>query len=66
MKKDIFVANKVKEILKHTKANDWYHCKGSENPADLITRGLLGDKLADSSMWLHGPTWLSENLELSP
>ena len=60
LKKDVFVGNKIKEILKYTKANQWYHCKGSENPADLITRGLLGHELMNNELWLYGPNWLSQ------
>ena len=31
---------------------------GTENPADLTTRGLMGTQLRDSSLWSKGPQWL--------
>ena len=66
MKKDVFVGNRVKEIHSLTSKNQWYHCSGLDNPADLITRGVMCDKLIASKAWLHGPTWLSDELEIQP
>ncbi|XP_068229312.1 LOW QUALITY PROTEIN: uncharacterized protein [Palaemon carinicauda] len=60
-KKDLFVANRVKEIRELTPPSCWQHCVSKDNPADLITRGLLADKLVDSTMWLYGPSMLKES-----
>ncbi|XP_068227698.1 uncharacterized protein [Palaemon carinicauda] len=60
-KKDLLVANRVKEIRKLTSPSCWQHCISKDNPADLITRGLLADKLVDSTMWLYGPSMLKES-----
>ncbi|XP_075265931.1 uncharacterized protein LOC142358417 [Convolutriloba macropyga] len=35
-----FVANRVKQILEHSNAQDWKHISGNFNPADHGTRGL--------------------------
>lgn len=54
-----FVKHRVQEILKLTRVEDWRHCPGKVNPADLGSRGMQGDELKDSSLWWHGPQWLS-------
>ncbi|XP_068215832.1 uncharacterized protein [Palaemon carinicauda] len=59
-KKDLFVANRAKEIRELTPPSYWQHCVSKDNPADLITRGLLADNLVDSTMWLYGPSMLKE------
>ncbi|XP_042892723.1 uncharacterized protein LOC122266866 [Penaeus japonicus] len=61
-KKDIFVANRVKEIKEFTSPECWQHCPSEENPADIITRGVLADKLVHNSQWLYGPPMLASVL----
>ncbi|XP_037778187.1 uncharacterized protein LOC119574962 [Penaeus monodon] len=60
-----FVSNRVVEIQSLTSPCHWYHCSGKENPADLISRGELAEPLVNSTLWINGPTWLSEPLTLS-
>jgi hypothetical protein len=50
-----FVANRVSEIQDLTEPSHWFHCPGSDNPADLTTRGMDARALVDSSLWKHGP-----------
>ena len=59
-KQQIFVANRIGEILENTKLGEWNHIPGAQNPAHLGTRGMSANEVA-SSMWLNGPAWLSEN-----
>jgi hypothetical protein len=54
----VFVANRVSEIQSQTDSDRWYHVKGEENPADIISRGLLPSQLRNSKLWFHGPSWL--------
>jgi hypothetical protein len=54
----VFVANRVSEIQSQTDTDRWYHVKGEENPADIISRGLLPSQLRNSKLWFHGPSWL--------
>jgi hypothetical protein len=54
----VFVANRVSEIQSQTDSDRWYHVKGEENPADIISRGLLPSQLRNSKLWFHGPRWL--------
>ena len=59
-----FVANRVAEIQGLTAPAYWCHCSSSQNPADLLTRGLYADKLIKIQTWLDGPRWLSQNFDL--
>jgi hypothetical protein len=54
-----FVANRVGEIQRATNPSQWSFCKGTENPADLVTRGISADRLMESELWLHGPSFLT-------
>jgi hypothetical protein len=56
----IWVANRLEEILKTTKPNQWHHCAGLQNPADLPSRGLSAKELRDSAMWWHGPDFMTK------
>ena len=53
-----FVSNRVREIQGLTDPACWSHCPGSENPADLVSRGLHASDLLKSELWLEGPSWL--------
>ena len=53
-----FVQNRVEEIL--TRREQWFHCKDTENPADLGTCGMLPSQLEENSLWFHEPSWLCE------
>ncbi|XP_011862076.1 PREDICTED: uncharacterized protein LOC105558778, partial [Vollenhovia emeryi] len=53
-----FVANRVGEIQRLTERDHRRHVRSSENPADIISRGLLPDELICSEIWWHGPAFL--------
>lgn len=55
-----FVANRVSAIQELTNEN-WHHIDTKSNPADLISRGASAKELRESSLWWHGPSWLSED-----
>ena len=55
-----FVANRVREIQDLTTVECWSHCRSEDNPADLLTRGVLAETLLTSSLWFSGPDWLSQ------
>lgn len=55
-----FVANRTSEVLKILPFNVWRHVPTKENPADAASRGLLIDELDKSSIWWHGPEFLSK------
>ena len=59
--KKVWVANRVREILETTNPGQWRHIPGTDNPADLGTRGIPVKELLNNSLWLHGPSWLVED-----
>ena len=66
--KNVFAKNRIKDIhmIQELKKSynvsiNFKYIPGSENPADLLSRGLKFDKFKENLMfWLHGPNWLSE------
>ncbi|GFY32278.1 uncharacterized protein TNCV_3557861 [Trichonephila clavipes] len=55
----VFVKNRVKEIQKLSDPKEWRYCKGKDNPADLISRGLPLNDLKNNKIWWHGPKGLT-------
>ena len=53
-----FVQNSVAEIRELTPPDHWKHCAGSDNPADLPSRGLTPMEFFTSKLWHCGPDWL--------
>ena len=51
-----FVANHVGEIHRSSNPQQWRHIPGDMNPADLPTRGLSVTELANSKVWVEGPS----------
>ncbi|XP_055325647.1 uncharacterized protein LOC129579531, partial [Sitodiplosis mosellana] len=56
----VFAANRVASIQERTNIECWHHVDSSDNPADLVSRGLLPSDLVDNKLWLHGPEWLTK------
>ena len=56
-KQQVFVANRVAEILDTTDVSLWKLVSGSNNPADIGTRAINIEELKRSE-WLTGPAWL--------
>ena len=53
-----FIQNRVSEIRNLVAAENWNHCAGTTNPADLPSRGLTIQELSVSRLWHVGPEWL--------
>jgi len=51
----------VEEITTLFPATSWCFCPTSENPADLLTRGITSQQLASSNLWKVGLQWLTNN-----
>ncbi len=60
-KLQIFVSNRVVEILDKVPATSWRYVPTADNPADLASRGLMPSELLNSVCWWKGPSWLSES-----
>ena len=56
-----FIRHRVNEILSRTRKEDWGHVPGTENSADLGSRGVLASLLKNSTLWWEGPSWLKED-----
>lgn len=56
-----FVANRIAAIKRKTNVDDWKYVPTKSNPADIISRGVLPDKLLESKLWWHGPDFLQQD-----
>ena len=52
----VFVSNRVSEIRQASSPGQWFHVKGVDNPADVLSRGCNAAELLDS--WSNGPEFL--------
>ena len=59
----VFVQNRITSILELTSPEQWQHVRGTDNPADLGTRGISLSALAENEKWWKGPAFL---LRLQP
>uniref|UniRef100_A0A1X7UEA9 DUF5641 domain-containing protein n=1 Tax=Amphimedon queenslandica TaxID=400682 RepID=A0A1X7UEA9_AMPQE len=50
-----FVCNRVKEIRKLIPSEQWSHCNGKQNPADIPCRGMSVEELRECTLWWEGP-----------
>ena len=53
-----YLKTRLDEIHQLSTKEQWYHCPGEENPADLATRGISMEQLITSKEWFLGPSWL--------
>ena len=53
-----FVENRVTAIRHLVQPQFWRHCAGTDNPADIPSRGMSASTLVDTPLWVHGPPWL--------
>ncbi|GFW11417.1 integrase catalytic domain-containing protein [Trichonephila clavipes] len=56
-----FVANRVSKIHQLSSCDQWHHIASEQNPADVLSRGLLHEELRDDSLWFHGPELLLQS-----
>ncbi|XP_038116927.1 uncharacterized protein LOC119769097 [Culex quinquefasciatus] len=61
-----FVANRVSKIQTITEGHQWKHVPGVQNPADLISRGIMPNDIVDNLLWWNGPPWLALGREHWP
>jgi hypothetical protein len=62
----IWVGNRIQEILSLTTQEQWFHCPGTMNPADIPSRGSTATELANSELWWKGPTFIHQPLNTWP
>jgi len=57
--KKVFVENRVRKIREKVSPEQWRHCPGEANPADVVSRGETTVKaLKDNKIWWEGPNFL--------
>lgn len=54
-----FIANRIVSIREASENGIWRHVQGTDNPADLLTRGASAEQLMNASLWWNGPGWLA-------
>ncbi|XP_055528038.1 uncharacterized protein LOC129720575 [Wyeomyia smithii] len=47
------------EVQHFTHGYRWNHIAGTENPADLVSRGMSVEEFLNSALWSQGPSWLT-------
>ncbi|XP_050062971.1 uncharacterized protein LOC126552323 [Aphis gossypii] len=62
----VFVANRVAQIIDLTSPIQWMHVPTNSNPADIITRGIDVQSLSTHQLWWNGPSWLSQDRKFWP
>lgn len=55
-----FVNNRTKEIKESTRNSEWKYVPTESNPAYLQTRGISATQFKESKLWMHGPSWISD------
>ena len=55
-----FVENRLTEIRKLTKPEQWYYVPTESNPSDLPSRGCLLSDLINNPIWLKGPEFIQQ------
>lgn len=61
-----FVCNRVAEIQELSYSKNWQHVSSSNNPADIISRGISPRDIINSTLWWNGPSYLSLKPDLWP
>ena len=56
---ETFVKNRISEI-RHFESFSFHFVPTTENPADLLTRGISAGSLLQCALWWSGPTWLQQ------
>lgn len=63
---ETFVANRVAKIQRLSQIPQWRWIEGSNNPADIISKGMTAKNLKNSQLWFFGPQFLSSSAETWP
>lgn len=54
----IYVRNRVAEINRLTEHYQWDYVNTSQNPADIVSRGMKSVQLKQCELWWNGPSFL--------
>lgn len=56
----VFVGNRVAVCQEKAKDCRWRHCLSADMPADVLSRGLAPDEIAQCQIWWNGPKFLAK------
>ena len=59
----VFVANRVTDIREVSSSSSWRHVPSEENPADILSRGVMDPEALNSTNWFTGPSFLMKDEE---
>ncbi|XP_064619512.1 uncharacterized protein LOC135482958 [Lineus longissimus] len=62
----VYVANRVAAVRDITEPEQWKHCPGVLNPADIASRGMSAGDLIEQDTWWNGPNFLKQSEEFWP
>ena len=54
----VFVGNRVSDVLELSNRKQWKHIKGSDNPADVVSRGVIDPRKLMDGNYFRGPPFL--------
>ncbi|KPJ02096.1 hypothetical protein RR46_01492 [Papilio xuthus] len=57
----MFVRTRVGEIQDSTANHTWGYVPSKENPADLVSRGVMAESISSCSTWWSGPDFLKSS-----
>ncbi|GFS76860.1 integrase catalytic domain-containing protein, partial [Nephila pilipes] len=61
-----FTDSNVVDVQLHSFSDSSKKAYGTENPADILSRGISVRELKDSELWWHGPPWLKQTEQFWP
>ena len=61
-----FVKNRANEVRSLISPDSLRFCPGTDNPADIPTRGIAASGLENNGLWWNGPRWLTTGEENWP
>ncbi|XP_045457904.1 uncharacterized protein LOC123668157 [Melitaea cinxia] len=63
---DSYTSHRLMQIIDITQSESWYYINTKQNPADLITRGIMPKHLPSCSLWWQGTPWLAQDQNTWP
>ena len=57
---------KCRDLSDARKCVGWFHVRSEDNPADIVSRGVLGCEIVNNDFWFKGPEFLlNSNIDLN-
>lgn len=60
LKCNTYINNRIQQIVALTQKTSCFYVKSSDNPADILSRGIEPQNLQANTLWWHGPKYLLE------